>query len=164
MSKNKILIYANMSILSIFIMSCSSQEYTTAKLAIQQSDFSKASEWLPKAMEVEPDNPEIPMVMAIEIHAQNEDWNEMIALFDRAMGINSEKVVEIRGAFISVKEAVSNYVEFYWAKEFNEGVAQFKKMQDDPESKQDYLQLAINHFTSAAIINPSDANTHATLV
>ena len=42
-------------------------------------------------MEVEPDNPEIPMVMAIEIHAQNEDWNEMIALFDRAMGINSEK-------------------------------------------------------------------------
>ena len=123
-----------MLIFSIFIMSCSSQEYTTAKLAIQQSDFSKASEWLPKAMEVEPDNPEIPMVMAIEIHAQNEDWNEMIALFDRAMGINSEKVVEIRGAFISVKEAVSNYVEFYWAKEFNEGVAQFKKMQDDPET------------------------------
>mgnify|MGYP005726235819 FL=1 len=124
MSKNKIFIFANMLIFSIFIMSCSSQEYTTAKLAIQQSDFSKASEWLPKAMEVEPDNPEIPMVMAIEIHAQNEDWNEMIALFDRAMGINSEKVVEIRGAFISVKEAVSNYVEFYWAKEFNEGVAQ----------------------------------------
>ena len=120
MSKNKIFIFVNMLIFSIFIMSCSSQEYTTAKLAIQQSDFSKASEWLPKAMEVEPDNPEIPMVMAIEIHAQNEDWNEMIALFDRAMGINSEKVVEIRGAFISVKEAVSNYVEFYWAKEFNE--------------------------------------------
>ena len=163
MSKNKIFIFVNMLIFSIFIMSCSSQEYTTAKLAIQQSDFSKASEWLPKAMEVEPDNPEIPMVMAIEIHAQNEDWNEMIALFDRAMGINSEKVVEIRGAFIPVKEAVSNYVEFYWAKEFNEGVAQFKKMQEDPENKQDYLQLAINHFTNAAIINPSDANTHATL-
>ena len=110
MSKNKIFIFANILIFSIFIMSCSSQEYTTAKLAIQQSDFSKAAEWLPKAMEVEPDNPEIPMVMAIEIHAQNEDWNEMIALFDRAMGINSEKVVEIRGAFIPVKEAVSNYV------------------------------------------------------
>ena len=49
MSKNKIFIFANMLILTIFIMSCSSQEYTTAKLAIQQSDFSKASEWLPKA-------------------------------------------------------------------------------------------------------------------
>ena len=51
MSKNKIFICVNMLIFSIFIMSCSSQEYTTAKLAIQQSDFSKASEWLPKAME-----------------------------------------------------------------------------------------------------------------
>ena len=46
MSKNKIFIFANMLIFSIFIMSCSSQEYTTAKLAIQQSDFSKAAEWL----------------------------------------------------------------------------------------------------------------------
>ena len=51
-------------IFSFGIISCSSQEYTTAKLAIQQSDFKKAEEWLPKAMSVEPDNPEIPMVMA----------------------------------------------------------------------------------------------------
>ena len=51
---------------------CSSQEYTTAKLAIQQSDYNKAAEWLPKAMAVEPDNPEIPVVMAVEIHSENE--------------------------------------------------------------------------------------------
>ena len=59
-------------LLSAFIIiSCSSQEYTTAKLAIQQQDLSKAQEWLPKAMAVEPDNPEIPIVMGVEIHAQN---------------------------------------------------------------------------------------------
>ena len=46
--------------LVIGFFGCSSQEYTTAKLAIQQSDYKKASEWLPKAMAVEPDNPEIP--------------------------------------------------------------------------------------------------------
>ena len=74
------------------IISCSSQEYTTAKLAIQQSDFKKAAEWLPKAMAVEPDNPEIPIVMAIEIHAENEEWEQMIALFDKAMEINPEKL------------------------------------------------------------------------
>ena len=163
MTINKILISLSILIISFTVMSCSSQEYTTAKLAIQQSDFSKAAEWLPKAMAVEPDNPEIPMVMAIEIHAQNEEWNEMIILFDKAMQINSEKVVEIRGAFITVKEAVSNYVEFYWAKEFNAGVAQFKKMQEDPDKKQEYLDLAIDYFSNAALINPSDANTHATL-
>ena len=45
--------------LTMLIVACSSQEYTTAKLAIQQSDFVKAAEWLPKAMAVEPDNPDL---------------------------------------------------------------------------------------------------------
>ena len=94
---------------------------------------------------------------------KNENWRDMITLFDKAMEINPEKVVEIRGAFISVKEAVSNYVDFYWAKEFNAGVAQFKKMQDEPDKKQEYLGLAIDHFSNAVLINPSDANSHATL-
>ena len=89
-------------IFSFGIISCSSQEYTTAKLASQQSDFKKAEEWLPKAMSVEPDNPEIPMVMAIEIHAKNERGSEMVSMFERAMNINSEKVIEVRGSFIPV--------------------------------------------------------------
>ena len=55
------------TLLGFLIFACSSQEYTTAKLAIQQSDWSKAGEWLPKAMKVEPDNPEIPIVYAIEV-------------------------------------------------------------------------------------------------
>ena len=161
--KNKQYFSKIILLIAMVIISCSSQEYTTAKLAIQQSDFKKAAEWLPKAMAVEPDNPEIPIVMAIEIHAENEEWEQMIALFDKAMEINPEKVIEIRAAFISVKEAVSNYKEFYWAKEFNIGVEQFKKIQEDPDNKPDYISKAISHFKSAAIINPSDANTHATL-
>ena len=161
--KNKQYFSKIIFLIAMVIISCSSQEYTTAKLAIQQSDFKKAAEWLPKAMAVEPDNPEIPIVMAIEIHAENEEWEQMIALFDKAMEINPEKVIEIRAAFISVKEAVSNYKEFYWAKEFNIGVEQFKKIQEDPDNKPDYINKAISHFKNAAIINPSDANTHATL-
>ncbi len=149
--------------LAMIFFACSSQEYTTAKLAIQQSDFSKAAEWLPKAMAVEPDNPEIPVVMAIEIHAVNEHWKEMVTLFNKAMDINSDKVIEIRGSFIPVKDAVSNYVEFYWAKEFNAGVEQFKKIQDDPNNKIEYLDIAINHFKNAALIKPSDSNTYTTL-
>ena len=163
MNINKILTFFGILVFTVLIISCSSQEYTTAKLAIQQSDFSKAAEWLPQAMAAEPENPEIPMVMAIEIHAQNAEWKDMVSLFEKAMDIDSEKVIEIRGAFIAVKEAVSNYVDFYWAKEFNAGVSQFKKMQDDPDNKKEYLELAIDHFQNAVLINPSDANTHATL-
>ncbi|HIF83855.1 MAG TPA: tetratricopeptide repeat protein [Candidatus Marinimicrobia bacterium] len=149
--------------LSMIMVACSSQEYTTAKLAIQQSDFAKAAEWLPKAMAVEPDNPEIPVVLGLEIHAQDGDWKNMVAMFDKAMAIDPDKEIEVRGSFISVKDAVANYIEFYWAKEFNIGVEQFKKIEDDPDNKPQYLETAISHFQNAAVINPTDANTHATL-
>ena len=158
------IIQSYLSILLIMLFfACSSQEYTTAKLAIQQSDFKKAAEWLPKAMAVEPDNPEIPIVMAIDIHAENEKWIDMVNLLNRAMNINPDKVIEIRGSFIPVKDAVNNYIEFYWAKEFNSGVEQFKKIQNDPENKIQYLDVAINHFTNAATIKSSDSNTYTTL-
>ena len=149
--------------LSMIMVACSSQEYTTAKLALQQSDWAKASEWLPKAMAVEPNNPEIPIVLGVEIYAKDSQWANMVNMFETAMGINPEKVVEVRGSFISVKDAVSNYTEFYWAQEFNIGVEQFKKIQEDPDNKPDYLETAIFHFINAATINPTDANTHATL-
>ena len=161
--KKKIQILILMPLLALVIFVCSSQEYTTAKLAIQQSDFEKAAEWLPKAMAVEPNNPEIPIVLGVEIHADNSDWVKMIEMFDRAMSINSEKTIEIRSAFITVKEAVSNYTEFYWAQEFNAGVEQFKKIQEEPDNKSQHLDIAIKHFINASIIKPSDANTHATL-
>ncbi len=163
MFKRNILIIIFTSWLILLFTSCSSQEYTTAKLAIQQSDFAKAAEWLPKAMAVEPDNPEIPIVLAVEIHAQNSQWAEMRAMFEKAMEINSEKVIEVRGTFLSVKEAVDNYTDFYWAKEFNLGVEQFKKIQNDPDNKLNYLDIAIENFTNASIINPEDANTYSTL-
>ena len=132
MLNKKIIYLAIISTISLLIVACSSQEYTTAKLAIQQSDFAKAEEFLPKAMAIEPDNPEIPIVMGVEIYAKDGDWINMVAMYNKAMEINPEKVVEIRGAFISVKDAVNNYTEFYWAKEFNIGVEQFKKIKNDP--------------------------------
>ena len=163
MFNNKSISLALLFTFTMLIVACSSQEYTTAKLAIQQSDFAKAAEWLPKAMAVEPDNPEIPVSMGVEIYAKDNDWTNMAAMFDKAMAIDPDKVIEVRGSFIPVKDAVNNYIEFYWAQEFNKGVEQFKKIQDDPENKPEYLDIAIDYFLNAAIIMPTDANTHATL-
>ena len=151
------------AVLAMIIFSCSSQEYTTAKLAIQQQDFVKAAEWLPKAMAVEPDNPEIPVVLAVEIHAKNGEWKKMNELFDQAMALNPEKAVEVRGTFLPVKEAVNNYKEHYWANEFNKGVEQFRNIENDAENKEKFLEKAIEHFQNAALIKPSDANTYSTL-
>ena len=152
MLKRKTVSYILIQLIVLFIVSCSSQEYTTAKLAIQQSDFTKAAEWLPKAMEIEPNNPEIPLVLAIEIFAKNSEWSDMKKMFDRSMGIDPEKVIELRGSFLSVKEAVDNYTDFYWAKEFNSGVEQFKKIQDDPDNKPEYLETAISNVCNFACV------------
>ena len=43
------------------------------------------------------------------------------------------------------------------------GVEQFKKIQNEPDNKIQYLDVAINHFTNAATIKPSDSNTYTTL-
>ena len=140
--------------LSMIMVACSSQEYTTAKLAIQQSDFAKAAEWLPKAMAVEPDNPEIPVVLGLEIHAQDGDWKNMVAMFDKAMAIDPDKEIEVRGYFLPVKEQVTMYTDKYFGNEFNEGVKIHQKIEDDPENKSEYLETAILHFNNAALINP----------
>lgn len=145
------------------IFACASQEYTTAKLAIQQSDWAKAAEWLPKAMAVEPDNPEIPIVLAIEIYGQKKNWDKMNEMFDLAMSINPEKVIEVRNRFLPVKDAVNNYREHFWAESFNAGVEEYRKIQDDPDNKNIYLERAIEDFKSAVQINPNDAQSHVTL-
>ena len=151
------------TILGFYIIACSSQEYTTAKLAIQQSEWSKVEEWLPKAMAVEPDNPEIPIVYAIEVHARNGDWQGMYDMFQKALAIDANKKVEIRAVFLPVSDQVNNYTQYYWAEEFNKGVEKFKEIQEDPDNRTIYLGEAIEYFISASIINPNDPQTYTTL-
>ena len=157
--------YINLSItvIGLFIIACSSQEYTTAKLAVQQSDWAKAEEWLPKAMAVEPDNPEIPIVYAIEVHARKGDWGKMQEMLQKAMSLDPNKKVEIRAVFLPVSEQVDNYTQYYWAEQFNAGVEKFKKIQEDPDNKKKHLNDAIKNFTDASVINPTDAQTYTTL-
>ena len=115
------------TILGFYIIACSSQEYTTAKLAIQQSEWSKVEEWLPKAMAVEPDNPEIPIVYAIEVHARNGDWQGMYDMFQKALAIDANKKVEIRAVFLPVSDQVNNYTQYYGQKNLIKVLRSLKK-------------------------------------
>ena len=153
----------NLFFLVSFFISCNSQEYTTAKLALQQSEWVKAEEFLLKAIEIEPDNPEIPLVLGIEIYAKNKAWKDMSTMFDKAILIDSLKNIEIRGLIKPVNEQVDNYKQFYWAEQFNNGVATFKKIQGNEIEKSNYLESAISSFKNASIINPGDSQTLITL-
>jgi tetratricopeptide (TPR) repeat protein len=149
--------------IGILFVSCTSQEYTTAKLAVQQSDWSKAAEWLPKAMALEPDNPEIPIVLGVEIHARNRNWHEMRTMFDKAMEIDSNKEVEVRAEFLSVTEHVNKYTEGYWVEQYNAGVGFFQKIEENPDNKSEYLKSAIENLKNASVIKPNDGQTYTTL-
>ena len=55
----------------LFLWGCgSSAEYTTAKMAIQDEEWEKAEEFLFKALEVEPANPEVMVQIGYHVHAR----------------------------------------------------------------------------------------------
>lgn len=50
------------------IIGCSSQEFTSAKLYVQQKNLPKAEEFFLLAMEREPMNPEVPYLLARDVY------------------------------------------------------------------------------------------------
>ena len=87
---NKKFISIGISLLVVLIfVRCSSQEYTSAKLYIQQLEWEKAEEFLIKALVAEPDNPEIPYQLGYHIYAlQKRDWKMMNQTFDKALSLS----------------------------------------------------------------------------
>ena len=71
---------------AVIIIGCASQEYASANLYIQQEEWAKAKEFFIKAIEVEPENPEIPYKLGYYIYAlQEKDWEKMNQSFDKAL-------------------------------------------------------------------------------
>ena len=79
---------------AVIFFGCPSQEYTSANVYIQQEEWAKAKEFLIKAIEVEPDNPEIPYKLGYYIYASKEkDWEKMNQSFDKALAIDPNKKI-----------------------------------------------------------------------
>jgi len=98
---------------AVIIVSCTSQEYTSAKVYIQQQEWKKAKEFLIKAIEVESENPEIPYQLGYHIYAlQEKDWEKMNQSFDRALAIDPNKT--ILGQEKTVKEFVTMARTQFW--------------------------------------------------
>ncbi len=152
----------SITLLGLFFFGCSSEEYTTAKLAIQQKEWSRAEEFLIKSMVVEPDNAEIPFQLGEQIYARNKDWVKMNEMFDKALAINSEQSILMGN---TVREYVDNSRDKYWVTAYNEAVNSFKKVPDafDEVEKKELLGMALEAFETAAIINPSESQSYASI-
>ncbi|MBS00753.1 MAG: hypothetical protein CMG37_04970, partial [Candidatus Marinimicrobia bacterium] len=150
--------------LLIFIQ-CSSQEYTSAKLYMQQDEWEKAEEFLVKAMAVEPDNPEISCQLGYHIYGlRKKDWTMMNSSFDKALSIDPNKKIAILGQPTTVKEFVDVARMQFWGEEYNKGVEEFNRYRtSNSDDKDIVLEKAINTFITASAIKPDEARTYSML-
>ena len=148
---------------AVIFVGCASQEYTSAKLYIQQQEWKKAEEFLIKAIDVEPENPEIPYQLGYHIYAlQKKDWVRMNQSFDKALAIEPNKIILEQGK--TVKEFVVMARTQFWAEMYNKGVVEFNEYRAAPMDKKDAaLKKAITTFEVSSTIKTDEAQTYTML-
>ena len=148
---------------AVIFVGCASQEYTSAKLYIQQQEWKKAEEFLIKAIDVEPENPEIPYQLGYHIYAlQKKDWQRMNQFFDKALAIDPNKIILEQGK--TVKEFVIMARTQFWAEMYNKGVAEFNEYRAVPMDQKDAaLKKTITTFEISATIKTDEAQTYTML-
>lgn len=149
---------------AVIFVDCTSQEYTSAKLYIQQQEWEKAEEFLIKAVDAEPENPEIPYQLGYHIYGvQKKDWEKMNQSFDRALTIDPNK--KILGQEKTVKEFVVRARSQFWAEIYNRGVVEFNEYQaaSSDSASNAAMKKAITTFEVSARIKPDEAQSYTML-
>ena len=148
---------------AVIFFGCPSQEYTSANVYIQQEEWAKAKEFLIKAIEVEPDNPEIPYKLGYYIYASKEkDWEKMNQSFDKALAIDPNKI--ILGQEKTVKELVTMAQTEFWVDVYNRGGEEYNEYIAAPMNEKDAaLKKAIATYEVSARIKPDEAQSYIML-
>jgi len=142
-----------LAVAGLIFMACQSQELTSAKLYIQQQNWDKAEEFLKKAEQVEPQNPEIPFLLGTEIYQRQNKYEKMNAAFDRSLKISDQ-----------FKDKIHNIRLKAWTDEFNAGAKKYNAaLNDTGSTRTQLLQQAISHFVTATKIMPSKPETYNSL-
>jgi len=148
---------------AVIIVSCTSQEYSSAKLYIQQQEWEKAKEFLIKAVEVEPENPEIPYQLGYHVYGIREkNWEKMNQSFDKALAIDPNKTILGQGK--TVKEFVTMARYQFWGEIFNKGVEEYEEYFAAPMDEKDAaLKKAITTFEISATIKTDESRSYIQL-
>jgi len=148
---------------AVIIVSCTSQEYSSAKLYIQQKEWAKAKEFLIKAVEVEPENPEIPYQLGYHVYGiQEKNWEKMNQSFDKALAIDPNKTILGQGK--TVKEFVTMARYQFWGEMFNKGVEDYEEYFAAPMDEKDAaLKKAITTFEISATIKTDEPRSYIQL-
>ncbi|MBC8322185.1 MAG: hypothetical protein H8E70_01295, partial [Candidatus Marinimicrobia bacterium] len=140
---------------------CPSEEYTSAKLYLQQNDLEKAEEFLVKAMAIEVDNPEIPFQLGHHIYGKDGRWAEMNDVYNKALEIDPNRKI-LEGVTVQEMVDISRYG--YWSDVYNKGVKVYNssKGMDDQERKA-IIRDAVDEFQTALIIKDDESLNYTML-
>ncbi len=130
---------------------CQSQELTSAKVYIQQKDYAKAEYNFLTALDVEPENPEIPYLLAVEIYSNKNsgllDYAKAKKYFDETL--KRDKTY--------LPEYMKQFREQLYGAMFNSAVGAYNKViRNETASRETDLAEALKFFGFSAELKPAD--------
>ena len=165
MKRSKLIFIA--MILSALFQGCDSEEFASAKTWVKSNNLEKAEEFFVKAMAVEPENAEVPLLLASDVYLPQRRWAEMNEALDEALRRNPQQVT-VTGSTIA--QAVETVREVTWGEEYQKGAVLYNEVlaetnQEAPnEAQQDKLRQVAKHFHTAIEIYPGKSSTYEPLV
>ncbi|NOX17737.1 MAG: tetratricopeptide repeat protein [Chlorobi bacterium] len=154
MKKVLALIVLASMVFGLSAFSCSSTELTSAKLYIQQKNLDRALEVLQQEVQKNPKSDEGFYLLGY-VYGEKGDFDKMLESYDKSLKISNK-----------FEKEIDNSKTFYWANNFNRGVAQFNRAGkvSTADSASMFFDKAITSFTTAIKCQPDSIATYDNLV
>ena len=132
---------------------CASTEITSAKLYIQQKNYSKALEALQKEVEKNPKSDEGFYLLGY-VNGELGNYKDMVDAYNKSLGISNQ-----------FEKNINDSKKYFWAQLFNQGVGFFQKGtgSKDKDSSAVFYDKSINAFQQAVYIEPDSADAYKNL-
>ncbi len=151
MKRTRILAPILILIAAFAFFGCQSQELTSAKVYIQQKDYAKAEYNFLTALDVEPENPEVPYLLTVEIYA-----NKNSGLTDYAK-VNKYYNETLKRDKNYQPDYMKQLREQLYGACFNSAVTTYNKVIRNESANRDAdLNEALKYFALAAELKPAD--------
>lgn len=151
MKRSRILAPILIIVAAFTFFGCQSQEMTSAKVYVQQKDYAKAEYNFLTALDVEPENPEVPYLLAVEIYANK---NSGLTDYFKAKKYYDETLKRDKSYLPDNMKQLS---EQLYGISFNSAVNTYNKViRNESTNKDADLGEALKYFSLAAELKPAD--------
>ncbi|MBN2012351.1 tetratricopeptide repeat protein [candidate division KSB1 bacterium] len=147
---HSILLVSALLVVLLMMFGCQSKELTSAKVYIQQDDWTKAEEQLKQAVATYPNEAEAHLLLA-EAYARRGNYVDMSKELATTLEVSPQ-----------LEEKVKVLKDKYWVQEFNNGVNKVKASESatDDETRNKIMLEALASFKDCPIIDPTRVDAH----